>query len=357
MNSNAIAAKRKADSAFLKKGVVIAILSGVTYGLYTGFMTLGMAKGVWGADWYGANTSGLSTFAIVYVLGSLGSAVNDTCSAIWTLLNCAVKGMLGDFFRVLKTKPGLVMIVLAIIGGPIASTCYVVALQMGGSFIVPVASLNAAVGAVIGHFVFKQELNGRMILGILICLGCASVIGGTSFAGLGPEALMACGIAFICAIGWGVEGSVAGFGTTLIDYQIGITIRQCTSGLSNMIIMLPLLCMLDPGHSASAFNLLGTAFTDSTIIFFILSGLFAGISYSFWYKGASMCGAALGMTCNGAYAFWCPFFCWIIVGLIGGQEGWAMTPVQWIAAVIMILGIALVGNLNPLDLFKKKKEA
>ena len=64
MNSNAIAAKRKVDSAFMKKGVFIAIMSGVTYGLYTGFLTLGMARGVWAADWYGANTSGLSVFAI-----------------------------------------------------------------------------------------------------------------------------------------------------------------------------------------------------------------------------------------------------------------------------------------------------
>ena len=45
---------KKVDSAFMKKGVFIAIMSGVTYGLYTGFLTLGMARGIWGADWYGA---------------------------------------------------------------------------------------------------------------------------------------------------------------------------------------------------------------------------------------------------------------------------------------------------------------
>ncbi len=59
MNSNAIAAKQKADSSFRKRGVIFAMMSGV-YGLYTAFLTLGQASGVWGADWYGANTSGLS---------------------------------------------------------------------------------------------------------------------------------------------------------------------------------------------------------------------------------------------------------------------------------------------------------
>ena len=67
------------------------------------------------------------------------------------------------------------MLSLSLIHISIASTCYVVALQMGGSIIVPVAALNSAFGAIIGHFVFKQELNGRMILGILVC-PCACLL-------------------------------------------------------------------------------------------------------------------------------------------------------------------------------------
>ena len=355
MNSNAIAAKQKADSAFMKKGVIIAIMSGVTYGLYTGFLTLGMGLGVWGADWYGANTSGLSVFAITYVLAALGSGVNDTISGIWMIIKCAILGEMGDFFRVLKTKPGLVMIICALIGGPIASTCYVAALQMAGTIIVPFAALNAAVGAIIGKFVFKQDLNKLMVGGIIVCLICATVIGGTSFDGLGGTTMIGILLALVCALGWGIEGAVAGFGTTLIDYNIGITIRQVTSGLSNMIIVLPLLCMID-GNGVSAFGLLSTAFTDSaSIIFFVISGLCAGLSYGFWYKGASMCGAALGMTCNGAYAFWCPFFTWVICGLVAGWDGYALSAIQWIFAAIMIIGIAMVGNLNPLNVFKKKE--
>lgn len=73
------------------------------------------------------------------------------------------------------------MIVCALIGGPLASTAYVAALQMGGSIIVPICALNASFGAIIGHFVFKQAINRRMIAGILLCLIAAGVIGGTSF--------------------------------------------------------------------------------------------------------------------------------------------------------------------------------
>ena len=32
-----------------------------------------------------------------------------------------------------------------------------------------------------------------------------------------------------------------------------------------------------------------------------------------------------------------------------------LTPIQWIMAIVMVIGIAPVGNLNPLDIFKEKE--
>ena len=48
--------KRQASN-FFKKGITLALFSGVTYGLYTAFLTMAMRKGVW-EDWTGANTAG-----------------------------------------------------------------------------------------------------------------------------------------------------------------------------------------------------------------------------------------------------------------------------------------------------------
>lgn len=41
--------------------------------------------------------------------------------------------------------------------------------------------------------------------------------------------------------------------------------------------------------------------------------------------------------------------------MFGGWEGYALTPIQWIAAAVMIIGIAMVGDINPLNAFKKKE--
>ncbi len=356
VNASAIAAKKKLSASFFKKGVFVAILSGICYGLYSAFLTLGMTKGVW-ADWYGVNTAALSVFVITYLLGALGSAVNDTCSAGWALLNVSVKGKLGDFFRTINTTPGRVMILAALIGGPISSTAYVVGLQMAGSIVIPISALCPAIGAILGRVLFKQELNKRMILGIAICVIASFMIGSTSVGGEAKEGMfLGICIAFIAALGWGFEGCVAGYGTSMIDYEIGITIRQTISGLSNLIILVPIFGIISGSGVSLSRDLIIQAFTSGpAMIFFVISGFFALYAYSLWYKGNSMCGAALGMACNGAFSFWGPFFCFIILGVICGIDGWSLPPIVWFAAVLMALGILVIA-MNPLDLFRKRED-
>lgn len=357
MSSEAIIAKNKLKSNFLKKGISIALFSGIMYGFYSAFLTLGMTKGVWG-DWYGANAAGLSAIVITYVLGALGSAVNDTSSAVWAMGYAGFKGKLGDFFRCLKTKPGVVMILAALIGGPISSTAYVVALQMAGSIVIPITALCPAIGAILGKILFKQKLNKRMMLGIGICVLSSFMIGSTSIGGDAPKGMfLGICIAFIAALGWGFEGCVAGYGTSMIDSEIGITIRQATSGLSNLLVLVPLFGFLFGGGIGFSTNLTIQAFTSGpAMIWFALSGLCAFVSYMSWYNGNSMCGAALGMACNGTFSFWGPFCCWIVLGVIGGMEGWNLPTIAWIAALLMILGILIIA-MNPMDLFRKKDAA
>ena len=353
-NATAVAAKKKLSSKFFKKGITVAILSGMCYGLYSAFITLGMSNGVW-TDWYGVNTAALSAFVITYLLGALGSALNDTISAIWCLGIAAAKGKLGDFFRTIPTKPGRMMMLAALLGGPIASTAYIVALQMAGSIVIPITALCPAIGAIMARVLFKQKLTPRMLLGIAICFCATFMIGSTGLGGDAPAGLLlGILIAFIAAFGWGLEGCIAGYGTSMIDYEIGITIRQCTSGLSNLIILVPIMAIM-AGNFGLAPGLIGQALTDGpSVIWFVVSAFFAVFAYSLWYKGNSMCGAALGMACNGAYSFWGPFFCWIVLGVFVGQDGWMLAPIAWAAAIVMALGILIIA-MNPLDLFRKKE--
>ncbi|WP_432738152.1 hypothetical protein [Maridesulfovibrio sp. FT414] len=353
LNPAAVAAKKKLATSFRRQGIVIALLSGLLYGFYTAFMTLGMSKGIW-VQWYGEN-SGLSAFAVMYLLSALGAATTDSCSAIWAVGIAGVRGRFSDFLRCIKTKPGMVMVVAAIIGGPLASTAYVVGLQLAGSLVVPIAALCPAIGAILGRILFKQELNSRMMFGIAICFLASFMIGSTGLGDNVPENLLV-GLffGFLAALCWGIEGCVCGYGTSMIDPEIGITIRQVTSGFSNLFILVPLFGFI--AH-VDSFSMVVQSFADSeAMIWFALAGLSAYLTFMYWYKGNAMCGAALGMSCNGTFSFWGPFCCWIILGIGAGMEGWSMPPVAWAAAVIMVIGIFII-SMNPMDLFKKNEEA
>lgn len=350
-----IGLKAKNKKEFLKKGIKIGLFSGITYGCYTAFLTLGMTKGVW-ADWYGPNVSGLTAFMIVYLLAALGNAINDTCSGVWALSNAAYQGKFLDVKRTLNTKPGRMLILAAMLGGPVAGTAYVVALQMAGSIIVPISALCPAIAAILGKVFYKQEINRRMAFGILICVSASFLIGSTGVGeSISPEILIGIGVAVIAAFGWGFEGCVAGYASAMVDPQIGICIRQLTSGLTNLFIVLPALGLLS-GEFGVSISLIGQAFTSTpAMLWFVLSGLATFVSFTAWYMGNSMCGAGLGTACNGTYSFFGPFFCWLFLGVIAGIDGWALPTIAWIGALLMIVGILIIA-VNPLD-FLKKKEA
>ena len=352
---------------YFVRGIAFAVASGICYGLYTGFLTLAETQGVWGewfagAEW-GNGQAALSAFVITFALAALAAGINDLISGIWSVLVCAKNRQLGDFWKTMKSKPGLVMMVCAAIGGPFATIAYIIGLNSATAagnpgVIVPIAALNCAIGAVLGRIFFKQTLNAHKVVGIAICLLAAALIGGTSFAAMGPEALMGCLFAFLAAFGWGFEGCVAGFGTILIDYRIGIAIRQVTAGVLELFVVFPLLMVFGGGM-----ELLGAvssaAATSPALLFFLISGFFAMPAFSFWYKGNSMCGTALGMACNGMYAFWGPFFIWIILGVlnIGGMTADypPLSSMQWIGALIMVVGIFCIA-VNPAELLRSNKK-
>lgn len=151
----AVAARRAMKKSFQTRGILTAVSSGMVYGMYTAFMTYAMAMGIW-AVWYGEN-SGLSEFAVLFLLSALGAGLTDGCAAIWALIMAALRGKLGDFGRSFKTRPGMMMLVAALFGGPFASTCYVVGLQMAGSIVVPISALCPAIGAILARFLFRQD--------------------------------------------------------------------------------------------------------------------------------------------------------------------------------------------------------
>lgn len=338
----ALKMKQALDRQFYQRGIAVAILSGVCYGLFTAFLNLGMGRGVW-ATW---TTETLSVFIVTYIIGALGSTTMYFFSALSSVGLAAMQGKLRDCFRSLRTKPAHKLMLLGLLSGPLAGTAYVIALQKAGSIVIPITGLCPAIGAILAYILYKQALGMRTILGIVICFGASVLIAGNSLgAGASEEMVIGIVMAFIAAFIWGLEGCVAGYSTAMLDYQIGITLRQFIGVFSNFLVVLPLLSVMSGQEAGLAWHFFGQALTDlSSLWAFALSGFFAMFAYSLWYKGNSMCGAALGMACNATYAFWGPLSCWLILGLGFGQTGWNIPLVGWISAVVMVLGIFVIAT-------------
>ncbi|MDR1767087.1 MAG: hypothetical protein LBR32_01420 [Propionibacteriaceae bacterium] len=313
----------------------------MAYGLYSAFLALATTTGVWEV-WASART-GLSAFAAVCVLAALASAVNDTVSAAWSLAVTVGRGKLGELWAALRSRPGRVVVAAALVGGPLASSCYIVGLQQAGSVAIPITALCPAVGAVLGRLFLRQRLNAVMAAGIAVCVAAGGLAGWSAVSAGGNPAL-GVGLALVAAVGWGVEGTLGGYSASLIDSQVAISIRQTVSGLANLLVLLPLLCLFD-GDATLGWRLAGQAVASfPAMAFFAVSGLAAAVSYAMWYKGNALCGTALGMAGNGTYAFWGPLLCWLVVTVAAGRPGWEPSPGVWLGAAAMAAGIFVIAR-------------
>ena len=350
-HARAVAKKRALDAAFFRKGIAVAALSSCMYALYTAFVTAGQLFGVW-ANWFG--TLDPACLLVVFILPTIASGINDALSAVWATGFTAKQGKIADLGRCIASKPGIIVIAAAALGGPIASAAYVIALSQAGTLAVPIAALNPAIGAILARIFYKQPLGPRVGVGIGICVIAGTMIGGTGLGGqLVPGMALGLELALLAALCWGVEGCVGGRATCMIDPQIAINIRQLVSGLGNLCLVLPVLTLACGEPLGRSYAYVAQALTDgSSIAFFACSGFTAYFSFMSWYRANAMCGTALGMAINGTYTFTAPLLTWVIVGLVLGFDGYALPSVAWIAAVVNLLGICLIA-VNPLDAFKK----
>lgn len=176
----AVAMKRALDAAYFRKGIAVAALSSCMYALYTAFVTAGQLFGVW-AGWFDAFAP--SGLLAVFILPTIASGVNDVLSAVWATFFTAGQGKLADLGRCIASKPGVIVIAAAFIGGPIASAAYVIALSQAGTLAVPIAALNPAISAVLARVLYRQPLSPRVVTGIVVCVVAGAMIGSAGLSG------------------------------------------------------------------------------------------------------------------------------------------------------------------------------
>ncbi|KLU66561.1 MULTISPECIES: DMT family transporter [Desulfosporosinus] len=329
MEQQAQSLLQKRDLAFAKKGVGSGLLSGAAWGLDG--VLMGMVLGL------APFTNNMSIFAAPLV----GACIHDGFAALWLFFYNVINGKWRDYARTLKTRPARIIMLAAILGGPIGMSGNLLGIYFAGaSYTAAITAGYPAIGAVLGAIFLKEKISPRVWAGILLAITGSFIVGfvppdGSNY----PHFYLGITFAVISAIGWAIEGVLSTYGMDLVDSDIAIGIREATSFFVYLFAILPL-------AGGVSYQILTKSFSAPTGWYIAVIGLIGGTSFLSWYRAMNMTGVARTMGLSVTFAIWSVFFGWLLNNL-------QLTPNLIIGVVVLSLGTILTIG-NPKDLLNLK---
>lgn len=306
------------------------------YGLFSGFLwaldttILAIALGM---------TPFIDTPQAIALAAVVSSAIHDACCAIWMFVYMGVRGRLKDTLAALKTRSGKVVMLAAVLGGPIGMTGYLVAIDnIGPAYTAMISAFYPAFGAIMAMLFLKEKMTIGQIIALFVAL--LGVMGmGTATLGSDEIADPVLGLAgaACCVIGWGSEAVICAWGMRddAVDNETALQIRETTSALVYLAVVLPI-------FGAWAFT--ASIIPTSATLVVALAALAGTSSYIFYYKGISIIGAAKCTPLNITYSVWAV----VLAMFLGSFPG-----VLEIVCCVVIFGGSVLAASNWQELFKR----
>ena len=178
-------------------------------------------------------------------LGAIvSSALHDVCCALWLLLYMGVRGRLKDTLAALKTRSGKVVILGALLGGPIGMTGYVIAINnIGAGYTAIISSFYPAFGTLMAVLLLKEKITPGRVVALIVALAGIIAMGylsaDTTVTGDPIIGLLG---ALAAVFGWGSEAVLCAWGMRddAVDNETALQIRETTSALVYLIVVLPI---------------------------------------------------------------------------------------------------------------------
>lgn len=297
------------------------LFSGILWGLDT--VVLGIALSM---------SPYIGTAEAVAFAAIASSFLHDAGCAIWLMIYMGAKRRLKDTLAALKTRSGKVVMLGALLGGPIGMTGYVIAINnIGAAYTAIISAFYPALGAFLSFVLLKEKMDGKQIASLVAALVGVMAMGYISAGDseMGNATLGLVG-AILAVIGWGSEAVLCAWGMRddAVDNETALQIRETTSALVYGIVVLPLFGAW--GFTASAAPSLATGVIA-------LSALAGTASYLFYYKGISVIGAAKAMALNISYSAWAVVFGFVLQGTVP-------TPATVFFCVLILAGTVLAAS-------------
>ena len=172
------------------------IASGFLWGLDTVILGIALTMGAF------IGTPEAIAFAAI-----ASAFMHDAACAIWLFLYMGVRRRLGDTLRALKTRSGKVVMLGALLGGPLGMTGYLIAINnIGAGYTAIISAFYPAFGTFMAFVLLKERMRPRQLVALACALAGVMVMGYATSgdSSVGNAALGLVG-AVVCVVGWGSE--------------------------------------------------------------------------------------------------------------------------------------------------------
>lgn len=150
---------------YAKKGMAAAIAAGALWGLN------GVLLG------FVFHFDPFLTVVSVLVTSIVQAGLHDGFAAIWVILYNLKNGKIKEYARTLSTRPGKIICIGGICGGPLAMTGYVLGINLAGAaYAMPISALCPCVGAFLAAVFLKERIQPRVWVGIILAVAGAIIV-------------------------------------------------------------------------------------------------------------------------------------------------------------------------------------
>ncbi len=303
--------------------------SGALWGLDTVILALALA---------------LNPFATDAHASLVSAALHDAICALILLIFMAVRGRLKDTWRAVHTRSGRAVMVAALLGGPIGMSGYLLAIdQIGAGYTAIISTFYPALGTALAVLVLKERMRPRQVIALAVAIGAIIATSYTSTSVSGSALWGVLG-ALAAVVGWGCEAVILAWGMRddAVDNETALQIRETTSGLTYLVLVVPL---------GGALSSTGQALTSPGAMGLVALAAAAGTaSYLFYYKAIDLLGAARAMALNISYSAWAVLFAFLLQSIVPA-------PIQIVLCVVILVGTVLAATENWRELTSFKRQS
>ena len=266
-----------------------------------------------------------------------GAFLHDAASAIILLVYMAVRGRLRDTLAAVRTRSGKAVMLAALLGGPVGMSGYLIAINnIGPGYTAIISTFYPAFGTLLAFLLLKERMRPGQIIALLVALAAVAVSGWSSDAPTGSALLGVLG-ALGCVIGWGSEAVLLAWGMRddAVDNETALHIRQTTSGLTYLLVVIPV-------SGSFHFAVRQAAVSTATGVV-ALAALTGAASYLFYYKAIDTIGASRGMALNISYSAWAVVFALVL-------QRTMPSALQIVCCVVTLVGTVLAATPDSREL-------